>query len=143
MQVSEKQYEPEILAPLSIEELKRIIIERKSVKQCKCWNSLYETGDSDCLTCSGTGYVDNRLGRVSRACLQSAGQLVDEGDPLVYACTFDKEIKVDDVIVCEGVRYVVIEISAGFTTDNKDVLICGLNYERNYDYNQTELERYR
>lgn len=143
MQLSKRQFEIETQTPLNIENLQLIIVERKSVKKCRCWNSLYETGDPNCIQCSGTGYLEGREQRLSKACLQSVGQFVDEGDPLLYACTHDFNVKVGDVIVCVGTRYIVIEIGAGFTPDNKDVLICGLNYETDNYYDQAELERYK
>lgn len=141
--MSKKQSEIQLLTPLTMENIELIIVEKVVVRKCRCWNRVYEAGDPDCGRCFGTGIIKKRQTRLSRASLQPAGQLVDEGDPIAYACTFDELIIVNDIIVCRGIRYVVMEISAGYTTDDKEVRICGLNYERNYNHNQSDLERYK
>ena len=141
-QVSNKHYE-QVEIPLSMDVLHPVIIERGSGSECHCVDPVYSEPDPDCPKCMGAGAIVHRTRKLIHASMEPSGDIHDEGDPIIYACTFHKDIKVEDVIICKGKRYVVIEISAGVTPEDKDVIICGLDYERNYNHTQTVLNRYK
>ena len=120
-----------------------IIIERGSGSECSCIDSIYNEPDPDCDICLGAGTVISRNRQLAEASMQTSAQIIDEGDPIIYACTFNNDIQPEDVIVCKGKRYVVLEISSEVTVDGRDVIVAGLDYERNYDHSQTILNRYK
>jgi len=126
-----------------MEELDNIIIERNMGTRCPCYNRVYQCGDPDCRVCNGTGIILKRMQRLSEAYLESSSRLHDVGDPLVYACSYDKDIETGDVIIHKGSRYLVIEKSAGFTVSEEEIMIYGLDYERNHNHNQSDLRRYK
>ena len=140
--VSNKQSEHGLI-PLSMDVTLPVIIERGSGSECPCIDQVYREPDPDCSKCFGVGTVVNRSRTLVEASMQPSGEIYDDGDPIIYACTFHQGIQVDDIIICKGKRYVVIEISSGETTKGKDVLICGLDYERNYNHSETVLSRYK
>lgn len=140
--MSKKQYE-QTLAPLSMGVLVPIIIERGFGRRCDCVDPVYNESDSDCQACFGAGIIVKRTQRLSQASLETSGQIIDDGDPIIYACTFDEDIQVDDTVICKGKRYIVTELSSGVTVEGKDVIIAGLDYERNYSHSQTILSRYK
>lgn len=140
--MSKKQYE-QTLAPLSMKVLLPIIIERGFGRRCDCVDPVYGESDRDCQACMGAGVIIKRTQRLSQASMETSGQIVDEDDPIIYACTFDEDIQPDDTVICKGKRYVVMELSSGVTPDGKDVIIAGLDYERNYNHSQTVLSRYK
>lgn len=140
--MSKKQYEQSLI-PLSMATLVSVIIERGFGRRCDCVDPVYDEADSDCRVCLGAGVVVKRTQRLIKASMQTSGQIIDEGDPIIYACTFDEDIQVDDIVVCKGKRYVVIELSSGVTPEGRDVIVAGLDYERNYSHSQTVLSRYK
>lgn len=140
--VSKKLYE-QATVPLSMSVLVPIIVERGFGRQCDCVDPVYDEADNDCQACLGAGIIVKRTQRLIKASIQLSGQIVDEGDPIIYACTFDEDIQIDDIIVCKGKRYIVIELSSGVTPEGKDVIVAGLDYERNYSHSQTVLSRYK
>lgn len=143
-QVSKKQSDATLHDVVhSMEKIDSIIIERVMGKQCPCYNRIYNTGDPDCQSCNGTGIIMKRIQRLSEASLESSSRLHEMGDPLVYACSTDYNIELHDIIIHRGSRYVVIEKSAGFTVTKKEIIIYGLDYERNYDHSETDLRRYK
>ena len=127
----------------SMEKVDKIIVERIMSKRCPCYNRVYDSGDPDCRSCNGTGIVMQRVQRLSEASLEPSSRLHDIGDPLIYACSLDYDIELSDIIVHKGSRYVVIEKSAGFTATKKEIIIYGLDYERNHDHSETDLRRYK
>ena len=111
---------------------------------CDCWNNIYDTHDPDCVQCRGTGQIlikeDSRL---SKAVMKSTGGVVDDDDPIAHAYTFDDDISLGDIIICQGQRYKVIELDQTTTLSRQKVTVCGLDYERNYNHPQADLERYK
>ena len=140
--MSKKQYE-QALVPLSMGTLVPIIIERGFGRRCDCVDPVYNEADPDCQACSGAGIIVKRIQRLTKVSMQPSGQMVDEGDPIAYACTFEEDIQIDDIVVCKGKRYIVIELSSGVTPEGKDVIVAGLDYERNYSHSQTVLSRHK
>ena len=140
--MSKKQYE-QALVPLSMSALVPIIIERGFGRRCDCVDPVYDESDPDCQVCLGAGIVVRRTQRLAKASMQSSGQIIDDGDPIIYACTFEEDVQIDDIVICKGKRYIVIELSSGVTPEGKDVIVAGLDYERNYDHSQTVLSRYK
>lgn len=140
--MSKKQYE-QSLVPLSMATLVSVIIERGFGRRCDCVDPVYDEADPDCRVCLGAGVVVKRTQRLVKASMQTSGQIIDEGDPIIYACTFEEDVQIDDTIVCKGKRYVVIELSSGVTPEGRDVIVAGLDYERNYSHSQTVLSRYK
>ena len=126
-----------------MENIVNIIIERGSGRSCECIDSLYEEPDPNCKACLGAGVVITRTRRLVKASMEPSGEIADEGDPIIYACMFECDVVVDDVIIYEGKRYMVIEIAGGFALDNRDIIICGLDYERSYNHSETDLKRYK
>lgn len=126
-----------------MENIVDIIIERGSGRGCTCIDPVYKESDPDCKTCSGVGVVVSYTRRLVKASMEPSGEIADEGDPIIYACMFECDITVDDIIIYKGKRYVVTEIAGGFALDNRDIIICGLDYERNYNHSETDLERYK
>ncbi len=112
--------------------------------RCQCWNSIYETFDPNCSNCGGEGKtVPQKEGQLGKAVIKSAGGMADEGDPIAYAYSHYKDIKLDGIIVCKGHRYRIIELLKTITMTGKEVTVCGLDYERDYCHNQADLERYK
>lgn len=140
--MSKRQYE-QALVPLSMSVLVPIIIERGFGRRCDCVDPVYDEADSDCQACLGAGIIVKRTQRLTNASMQSSGQIIDEGDPIIYACTFEEDVQIDDIIICKGKRYIVIELSSGVTPEGKDVIVAGLDYERNYSHSQAVLSRYK
>ena len=126
-----------------METLVPIIIERGSGGTCTCIDPIYKEPDSNCVRCSGVGVIVSRKRRLTKASMQPSGEIADDGDPIIYACMFESDVAIDDIIICEGRRYIVIEIAGGFALDNRDIIICGLDYERNYNHSEADLKRYK
>jgi len=122
-----------------------VIFEHRTViGKCDCYNDIYLAFDPDCGQCDGTGQISDKSGsRLTRAVMKSKGGMVDDDEPIAYAYTFDDDISIGDIIVCEGQKYRVIEVSTTNTLSKQEVIVCGLNYARNYNHNQADLERYR
>ncbi len=117
---------------------------RVPVGHCDCWNDIYETHDPDCSQCLGSGQtMVKERSHLTKAVMQATGGVVDDDEPIAYAFTFDKDISLGDLIVCEGQRYKVIEIGKTTTLSKQEVTVCGLDYERDYHHNQADLERYK
>ena len=138
-----KKRSEQIHIPLSMDTVVPVLLERGSGSECECVDPIYGEPDPDCRRCLGAGTIIQRSRKLIHASMEPSGEIYDEGDPIIYACTFHRDVKTDDIIICKGKRYVVVEISAGFTPDDRDVIICGLDYERNYNHSQTVLSRYK
>ena len=126
-----------------MENMVNILIERGSGHSCTCIDPVYKEPDPDCKSCSGAGVVISRKRRLVKASMEPSGEIADEGDPIIYACMFECDVAIDDIIICEGKRYMVIEIAGGFALNNRDIIICGLDYERSYNHSETDLKRYK
>lgn len=117
---------------------------RVPVGKCSCWNDIYETNDPQCKRCMGTGNATvKERSHLSKAVMKSSGGIVDDDEPIAHAFTFDDDIHLGDVIVCKGQKYKVIEIDKTNTLGKQEVIVCGLDYERNYNHNKADLERYK
>lgn len=123
----------------------QVIFEHRTViGQCDCYNDVYLSFDPDCSKCGGIGQLSDKSGsRLSLAVMKSKGGIADDDDPIAYAYTYDDDISKEDIIVCEGQRYRVIEIGQTNTLSKQKVTVCGLDYERNYNHDKADLERYR
>lgn len=122
-----------------------VIFEHRTIiGKCDCWNSIYLAFDPDCSQCGGIGQISDKSGsRLTKAVMKSKGGIVDDDDPIAYAYTFDNDISLDDIIVCDGQRYRVTEIGQTNTLSKQQVTVCGLDYARNYNHSQADLERYK
>jgi len=122
-----------------------VIFEHRTViGHCNCYNSVYLSFDPDCVKCGGVGQLSDKSGsRLGLAVMKSKGGIVDDDDPIAYAYTFDTDISSEDVIVCDGQRYRVLEVNTTKTLGKQKVTVCGLDYARNYNHNKADLERYR
>lgn len=123
----------------------QVIFEHRTViGQCNCYNDIYLSFDPDCSSCGGIGKISDKSGsRLSLAVMKSKGGMTDDDDPIAYAYTYDDDISIEDIIVCDGQRYRVIEVDTTNTLSKQQVTVCGLDYERNYNHNKADLERYR
>jgi len=128
-----------------MENLKPIKLVRfREREPCPCWNSIYNIADPDCVLCNGTGSViPMRNESLIYGCIQSSGSIVDDHDPIIYVCTFVKNVSIGDGMVIQGRSYMVINTEWEYTFDGREVLVCGLDYERNHNHNKADLERYK